>query len=132
MNENILHVNQDPLSLAVSPFSPSPESFSGHTHIPTHWSGPLFNGETVLMIINPSDTTMDIKFRWTEIPAFKNSTAPVFRFAEISTRDVWRSESRVGFVYEDVPAHGSVVVIVWEDEMPSSATWAHKAWNHDN
>jgi len=132
MNEHILRVNQDVLSIPVSPFSPSPESFSGHTQIPTHWSGPLSGGETVLMIINPSDSSADIQFRWTDIPAFANSTAPVFRFAEISTGDVWRSGSRVGFLYEGVPAHGSLVLIVWEDEMPTSFSWARRTWDQDS
>jgi len=39
----------------------------------------------------------------------------MFWFAEISVKGrVWRSGSRVGFTVRDLPAHGSVVLVVWE------------------
>jgi hypothetical protein len=82
--------------------------------MPTHWSGPLGTGETVLMIINPSDDYMDLSLQWRQIPAFQNSPARIFYFAEISTREVWRSGSTGGFIYSGVPAHGSLVMIIWE------------------
>lgn len=67
------------------------------------------------MIINPYDEPRDITFQWREIPEFQNSPAAVFYFAEISTREVgWRGGSTVGFVYGGVPAHGSLVMIIWE------------------
>ena len=116
MNEHILRINQDRLSRPVSPFPPSPFSpFSTAKNIPTHWSGPLGAGETVLMIINPFDYPLSFQFNWREIPGFESSPASMFWFAEISVKGrVWRSGSRVGFTVRDLPAHGSVVLVVWE------------------
>lgn len=82
--------------------------------MPTHWSGPLGAGETVLMIINPFDRPLSFQFNWREIPGFEHSPATLFYFAEISTKKVWKSGSRVGFIYRNVPAHGSIVMVVWE------------------
>ena len=114
MNENILQINQDFLSTAVAPFPASEASTIMDTYIPTHWSGPLAGGETVVMIINPYDYMTDVAIAWRDVPAFKNSTATMFYFEEVSTQEVWRSGSSVGFWYSGVPAHGSVVLIVWE------------------
>jgi Alpha galactosidase C-terminal beta sandwich domain len=122
LNEYILKINQDPLSIAVSPFPASPSIFS-EGELPTHWSGPLSTGETVLMIINTSKKPMDIKFQWRTIPAFKNSTATMFRFAEVSGREVWRSGSNIGFWYGGVPSHGSLVMVVWEDNGEENIRW---------
>ena len=116
LNENILKINQDPISVAVSP-SPPPEGGpvdSPKIAIATHWSGPLVGGETVVIIINPYDYESDLTIRWKDIPAFKHSKAIFFQFEEISTRKVWRSYSRLGFAFHNVPAHGSVVLKVWE------------------
>jgi hypothetical protein len=66
------------------------------------------------MIINPSDERMDISFQWRRIPEFQNSPARMFYFAEVGARDVWRSGSTVGFILGGVPAHGSLVMVIWE------------------
>lgn len=116
LNENILKINQDPLSVAVYSFQP-PEGGPVDppaVPIPTHWSGPLAGGETVLIIINPYDYKSHLTIRWKEIPAFQHSNAIFFQFEEISTRKVWRSHSRFGFTSHNVPAHGSVVLKIWE------------------
>ena len=68
----------------------------------------------VVMIINPYDYDCDLTIRWKDIPAFEDSEATYFRFEEISTRKVWASYSRFGFASRNVPAHGSVVLKVWE------------------
>lgn len=86
------------------------------------------------MIINPSDERMDISLQWRQIPAFQNSPAGVFYFAEISTREVWRAGSTVGFIYRGVPAHGSLVMIIWEAgkvlEGEEVGEWAHGKYVH--
>jgi len=67
------------------------------------------------MIINPFDYPLSFQFNWREIPGFESSPASMFWFAEISVKGrVWRSGSRVGFTVRDLPAHGSVVLVVWE------------------
>jgi hypothetical protein len=114
MNTNILQINQDSLSHPVAPFAPDPFSPFSTAKMPTHWSGPLAAGETVLMIINPFDHPLTFQFNWRDIPEFKDSPAYIFYFAEISTKDVWRSGSQRGFIYRNVPAHGSIVMVVWE------------------
>jgi hypothetical protein len=68
------------------------------------------------MIINSHDTPRDISFRWREIPAFGKSRAGVFYFREVSTRVEWRGGSSLGFWVGDVPAHGSLVMVVREGE----------------
>jgi len=68
----------------------------------------------VLMLINPYDYDRDLTIRWKDIPAFQDSEATYFQFQEISTRKVWSSFSRFGFAFRNVPAHGSVVLKVWE------------------
>ena len=115
LNENILKINQDPLSIAVAPFAPLASVAEEGDDMPTHWYGPLSTGETVLMIINTSKKPMDIHFRWRDIPGFKSSPAKMFSFTEISGRAILRSKSRSGFVYYGVPPHGSVVMQVSED-----------------
>jgi hypothetical protein len=40
----------------------------------------------------------------------------VFWFREVSTRVEWRGGSSVGFWVGDVPAHGSLVMVVREGE----------------
>ena len=86
------------------------------------------------MIINPSDEYMDISLQWHQIPAFQNSPAAIFYFAEISTREVWRSGSTAGFVYSGVPAHGSLVMIIWEGgkvlEGEKIGEWAYGNYVH--
>lgn len=113
-----------------------PGSNISYASIPTHWSGPLATGETVLMIINPYDEPKDITFQWRHIPAFQNSPAIIFYFAEISTREVRHSGSSVGFVYGGVPAHGSVVMIVWEGgkfvEGKENDEWAYRLYLESN
>ena len=107
------------MSVAVSPIPP-PEGGSVLTPkvaIATHWSGPLVGGETVFIIINPYDYESDLTVRWKDIPAFQHSNAIFFQFEEISTRKVWRSYSRFGVTFRNVPAHGSVVLKVWEGSL---------------
>ena len=86
------------------------------------------------MIINPSDKYIDISLQWRQIPAFQDSPASIFYFAEISTREVWRSGSTVGFVYSGVPAHGSLVMIIWEGgkiiDGEEVRQWAHGVYVH--
>ena len=86
------------------------------------------------MIINPSDDYMDLSLEWRQIPAFQNSPARIFYFAEISTREVWRSGSTGGFKYGGVPAHGSLVMIIWEGgrvlEGEEVREWAHGEYVH--
>ena len=47
---------------------------------------------------------------------------------------VWRSGSTVGFVYSGVPAHGSLVMIIWEGgkvlEGEEVREWAHGEYVH--
>jgi hypothetical protein len=104
--------------------------------MPTHWAGPLSTGETVLMIINRFDKTIDVSLYWKEIPALRNSTATLFHFTEISTRYPWRSGSSVGFWYSALPPHGSLVMIVTEDNPSEGSTqfsmepeWAELDWH---
>jgi hypothetical protein len=76
---------------------------------------------------------MDIYFQWRTIPAFKNSTAAMFRFAEVSGREAWRSGSNIGFWYIGVPSHGSLVMVVWEADNAkenSGTDWAMGDWLH--
>lgn len=88
------------------------------------------------MIINPYDEPKDVTFQWRHIPAFQNSPADMFYFAEISTREVWRSRSSVGFVYGGVPAHGSVVMIIWEGGKimggKENEEWTHRLYLQTN
>lgn len=85
------------------------------------------------MIINPYDYDYNLVIRWKDIPAFKHSTAKLFRFEEVSTREVWRSRSRLGFMCRGVPAHGSVAIRVWEETFYSIASedWAHGVYPRD-
>jgi hypothetical protein len=117
LNKHILKINQDDLSIPISPFPHPPSPISQEAlsdRLPTHWSGPLSTGETVLMIINPYSHALDITFEWRRIPAFHKSTALRFEFMEVSKRKEWMGGSTVGFVYTGIPAHGSLVMIVWE------------------
>jgi hypothetical protein len=66
------------------------------------------------MIINPYAHSLDITFEWRRIPAFKNSTALRFEFKDVSKKEEWFGGSSIGFVYSGIPAHGSLVMIVWE------------------
>jgi hypothetical protein len=106
LNQEILQINQDPLSIAVSPFN--------ETGIATHWSGPLSTGATVLMIINPSNVSVDLEMEWRNIPQFKHSRARLFSFRDIGGLKPWTGTSSNGFVYAGVPGHGSLVMIVEE------------------
>jgi len=88
------------------------------------------------MIINRFDKPIDISLNWREIPAFKNSTATMFRFTEISTKQTWRSASRFGFWYSGVQPHGSLVMVISEEtgEIPglrvgSDMDWAELDWH---
>jgi Alpha galactosidase C-terminal beta sandwich domain len=107
LNQQILQINQDPLSIAVSPFN----EIDG---IATHWSGPLSTGATVLMIINPSNVTVDITLEWRDIPQFKNSDASLFSFQDVGGLKSWTGNSSIGFAYAGIPGHGSLVMIVEE------------------
>jgi hypothetical protein len=94
--------------------------------MPTHWSGPLSTGETILMIINPFDNPRDITFGWREIPAFQDSQAKIFTFTEISTRKAWRSRSSVGFSFPGIPAHASIVMVVQEGDIAENVALAEE------
>jgi len=83
------------------------------------------------MIINPHDETRDISFRWRDIPAFQNSSAEMFYFREVSTRVEWKSGSSIGFWYGDLPAHGSLVMVVREGEGgkgEEGREWVEMSW----
>lgn len=52
----------------------------------------------------------------------------MFYFREVSTRTEWRSGSSVGFWYGDVPAHGSLVLVVREGVRGEGREWVERVW----
>ena len=92
-NRNVLKINQDPLSVAVSPFD-NPDPLMSGRNISTHWSGPLSTGETVLLIINPLNIAMDIKLEWRQMREFNQSSGMMFQFTEIGGENVWAGRAR--------------------------------------
>jgi hypothetical protein len=57
---------------------------------------------------------MDIKLEWRQMREFSNSSSPAFKFTEIGGQNVWSGMSTLGFVVNEVAAHGSVVMTVCE------------------
>jgi hypothetical protein len=113
LNEHILKINQDPLSIPVAPFPAPAGGGIGASYLPTHWSGPIsFGQKVVLMIINPSDEPNDVTMSWTEIPEFKNHSSNVFHFTEVSTPNITERWTMGGFVWTDVPPHGNIVMVI--------------------
>jgi hypothetical protein len=66
------------------------------------------------MIINPSNISVDLAMEWRDIPQFQNSHAGLFSFEDVGGLKPWTGNSSIGFVYTDVPGHGSLVMIVKE------------------
>lgn len=131
-NRNILRINQDSLSLAVSPFDDSDPLLKSGSNISTHWSGPLSTGETVLMIINPLNTTTDIKLEWQQMREFNQSSGITFHFTEIGGENVWTGASTQGFIFNGVPSHGSLVMTISAADTPEGETvdeWAYSTWS---
>ena len=116
----------------MSPFV-DPDDPSAAGEIQTHWSGPLSTGDAVLMIINPLTTLKDIQLQWRHMEEFANSSADtMFEFTEIGGQGGWKGTSTIGFVFSDVEAHGSLVMIVREAEIPQGQIvqqWANGTYS---
>jgi alpha-galactosidase len=122
LNQEILAINQDPLSRAVAPFYPPKLRSDGPLQVPfsassalSHWYGPLSTGETVVMVINMSDKPSNILLQWRHIPSLRHSTAKMFRFRDVTSGKGWEGYSSVGIGVSDIPAHGNFVLIVSEE-----------------
>ena len=121
MNKEIIRINQDPLSKAVAPFGVFGVSaeFDESLEIVLsprlwHWYGPLASGETVVMVINLSHLYADVLLQWKHIPAFKDSSAKMFKYRDVSQGKGLEGHSSVGVGVNGVAPHGSFVMIVSE------------------
>jgi hypothetical protein len=113
LNEHILKINQDPMSIPIAPFPAPPRAEMSPSYLPSHWSGPIsFGQKVVLMIINSSNDTTDITMLWSDIPEFKNHSSNVFHFSEVSTSNITERWSTSGFVWTDIPPHGNIVMVI--------------------
>ena len=125
LNKEILQINQDPLSKAVSPYRPSesPMMLLDNQQIvfPSsedvwHWYGPLSSGETVVMVINRSYQPINIRLQWRDIPSLRNSSARSFHFRDVTMGSGLEGYSSIGVGVSDLAVHGSFVLTVSEDE----------------
>lgn len=68
----------------------------------------------MVMVINLSNSPINLLLQWRHIPSLRNSPTKYFRFREVTQGDGWEGYSSIGIGISDVAPHGSFVVIVSE------------------
>jgi hypothetical protein len=125
LNKEMLRINQDHLSKAVSPYYPPESAMTPHDNQQIvfssskevwHWYGPLSSGETVVMVINVAHKPINILLQWRHIPSLRNSSATSFRFRDVTMGGGLEGYSSIGVGVSNLAAHGSFVLTVSENK----------------